>query len=161
MEPEDLLKQTFDTCYLTVSDTAIASVPLVYVTPGFENISGYSRDFCIGRNLRFLWPPEEAINTRFNKSELDGLQQFLKWEDGEDTWFGFLLSVDSKGAPFWSLQNVRKVTLGGKVYVVGIATPARYRQDLLSEIAFSGTADAAGQARPEKDSSKSHPLTKV
>ena len=105
----------------------------------------------------------QAINTLFNKAELDRLQQFLKEDDGEDTWFGFLLSVDSKGAPFWSLQNVRKIKLNGKVYIVGISTQARNRRDLLSEIAYSANAEAAGQVNVLRSfisaADKNQPLT--
>jgi len=149
VEIEDVVggTQKFDTCYMTVSDTAIADNPLVYVSPAFERLSGYGRDFCIGRNDRFLWPPEDAINTLFNQSEIDSMTKFLL-SDGADkgeTWYGFLLNVDSKGAPFWSLQTVRKIALDGKVYIVGISTQARTRQDLLSELAHVATPEAAAQ----------------
>jgi PAS domain-containing protein len=121
VEVEDVVTQKFDTCFMTVSDTTIADSPLVYVSPAFERLSGYGRDFCIGRNVRFMWPTEEAIHTLFNQSEIDSMMKFLP-SDGADEgefWFGFMLNVDSKGAPFWSLQTVRKIMLDGKVFIVG------------------------------------------
>ncbi len=41
-----------------LSDPTLPDTPLVYVSPGFEKMSGYSAAECLGRNCRFLQGPE-------------------------------------------------------------------------------------------------------
>ncbi len=39
---------------ISISDARLPDMPLVYVNPGFEQFSGYSRDDVLGKNCRFL-----------------------------------------------------------------------------------------------------------
>lgn len=42
--------------------------PIVYVSPGFLHLTGYSREECIGKNCRFLQGPEtDKIEVSFSK----------------------------------------------------------------------------------------------
>ena len=51
-----VLTQILDACVngVTLSDPDLPDCPLVYVNRVFEEMSGYGRDECIGRNCRFL-----------------------------------------------------------------------------------------------------------
>lgn len=51
-----VLTQILDACVngVTLSDPDLPDSPLVYVNRVFEEMTGYERDECIGRNCRFL-----------------------------------------------------------------------------------------------------------
>jgi PAS domain S-box-containing protein len=51
-----VLTQILDACVngVTLSDPDLPDSPLVYVNRVFEEMTGYGRDECIGRNCRFL-----------------------------------------------------------------------------------------------------------
>lgn len=51
-----VLTQILDACVngVTLSDPDLPDSPLVYVNSVFEDMTGYARDECIGRNCRFL-----------------------------------------------------------------------------------------------------------
>ena len=51
-----VLTQILDACVngVTLSDPDLPDCPLIYVNRVFEEMSGYGRDECIGRNCRFL-----------------------------------------------------------------------------------------------------------
>lgn len=39
---------------ISIADPELDDMPLVFVNRAFEDLTGYSRDFCIGKNCRFL-----------------------------------------------------------------------------------------------------------
>jgi len=39
---------------VTIADATAEDLPLVYVNPAFEKMTGYSSDEVLGRNCRFL-----------------------------------------------------------------------------------------------------------
>lgn len=55
LNPE-IFKQAIMECHdgVTVADMRLPDAPLVFVNPGFEKLTGYSAEDCLGRNCRFL-----------------------------------------------------------------------------------------------------------
>lgn len=45
---------------ITIADARIPGIPLVYVNPAFENLTGYEAREVLGRNCRFLQGPETS-----------------------------------------------------------------------------------------------------
>ena len=54
--PEGISRETMDFLpfSLVIADAQLPDMPLVYVNRAFERVTGYSREFVIGRNCRFL-----------------------------------------------------------------------------------------------------------
>ncbi|MEM7531805.1 MAG: ATP-binding protein [Chloroflexota bacterium] len=70
-----MLQQTLDlhnramaasSCGITISDMALCDAPLVYVNDAFLQISGYPREFVLGKNCRFLQGEERNQQGRTN-----------------------------------------------------------------------------------------------
>ena len=65
-----------ETIACAVSDPAFHDCPLVFVSKGFEELTGYSADFATGRSCRFLQPKGPDVNDSFNGSERELLRSF-------------------------------------------------------------------------------------
>lgn len=62
--PEDIFSNAMSASSnaLVVCDANTEGLPLVYVNPAFEEITGYSADEVIGRSMRFLQGPETSAD---------------------------------------------------------------------------------------------------
>jgi len=51
-----LMRRVFESVVngVTIADATAEDLPLVYVNPAFEKMTGYSSDEVLGRNCRFL-----------------------------------------------------------------------------------------------------------
>eukprot|EP00599_Poterioochromonas_sp_BG-1_P003618 CAMPEP_0173146356 /NCGR_PEP_ID=MMETSP1105-20130129/8451_1 /TAXON_ID=2985 /ORGANISM="Ochromonas sp., Strain BG-1" /LENGTH=477 /DNA_ID=CAMNT_0014060555 /DNA_START=346 /DNA_END=1779 /DNA_ORIENTATION=+ len=89
--------------------------PIVYVSPGFMKLTGYSREECIGRNCRFL----QGVDT--DTVEVSKMKEALTKEEDFSV---VLLNYHKDGTEFWNrieLQHLRDET--GKVrFIVGVQT---------------------------------------
>jgi diguanylate cyclase (GGDEF)-like protein/PAS domain S-box-containing protein len=73
----DILKLAVMDCRdgITVSDARLPDMPLVFVNPGFERMTGYPAEECVGKNCRFLQGDDReqaaraAINEVFRTNE--------------------------------------------------------------------------------------------
>jgi PAS domain S-box-containing protein len=60
---------------ITVADACLPDLPLIFVNPGFERLTGYSAEECPGKNCRFLQGDDReqdaraALNEAFMKNE--------------------------------------------------------------------------------------------
>jgi PAS domain S-box-containing protein len=61
------------TCSFLVSDLRLPDNPIVYVSPSFEQLTGYSTDEILGRNCRFLQRTEKLIQIHLDKYILEQL----------------------------------------------------------------------------------------
>jgi len=71
--------------------------PLVYVSPGFVELTGYSREECLGRNCRFLQGPET------DKFETGKMREALLAQQDVKL---VLLNYRKDGTPFWNQIEV-------------------------------------------------------
>lgn len=55
-----LLHRSLEACYnaVTIADATDPELPLIYVNPAFERMTGFTRSEVLGRNCRFLQGPE-------------------------------------------------------------------------------------------------------
>ena len=59
-----------------VSDPNADDCPLVYISKGFDDLTGYPADFSCGRSCRFLQPISAVINDAFNLGERKRMREF-------------------------------------------------------------------------------------
>eukprot|EP00929_Paragymnodinium_shiwhaense_P117530 TRINITY_DN8821_c0_g1_i2.p1 TRINITY_DN8821_c0_g1~~TRINITY_DN8821_c0_g1_i2.p1 ORF type:complete len:1814 (+),score=408.53 TRINITY_DN8821_c0_g1_i2:108-5549(+) len=75
---------------------------LVALSPGFEKMTGYSAEFALGRNGRFLQPRLLETKELFNGSEIVRLVDFYEKQKKGPAFF-FLLDERRNGEPQWHL----------------------------------------------------------
>lgn len=91
----------------SVADAAELDCPLIHVSPGFEELTGYTYEFALGRNCRFLQPKDTARNMAYNGPELMRLAEFCR--EGENHILSILLGQRATGEPFWQLLFLKHV----------------------------------------------------
>jgi len=114
---------------ISLADARRPDCPLIYVNRGFEFLTGYSREECIGRNCRFLQGPET------DRSVVGKIRRAA--EQGEDLIVD-LRNYRKNGSAFWnrlSLKPVRNAA-GELTHIIGIQsdiTPMLALQDMVEE----------------------------
>ncbi|CAE7585813.1 pfyP, partial [Symbiodinium pilosum] len=95
---------------LAVADPSGEDYPLVWISQGFEEQTGYQREWVLGRNCRFLQPKDSERNERFNGDQLEKLRQFCR--DARKSrrptltnTFALLLNERRNSSPFWNLSS--------------------------------------------------------
>ncbi|KAJ5210314.1 PAS fold-3 [Penicillium cf. griseofulvum] len=59
-------------CAFVMCDILIEDHPIVYVSEGFERLTGYTKDEIVGRNCRFLQAPDGKITAGAKRTFVDG-----------------------------------------------------------------------------------------
>lgn len=89
------LQQTF-----VVSDATRKDCPILFASPGFFSMTGYSSKEVIGRNCRFLQGPDTDQN------EVAKIREAVKTGN---SFCGRLLNYKKDGTPFWNLLTVSPI----------------------------------------------------
>jgi len=126
----------------TVADPRIDDCPLVYVSRLFESITGYSCQFALGRNCRFLQPNDSACNRTLNGEELSRMRTFCQdAQQGGERFLSLLINEEKagpskeKGRPFFNLLVMEHVELmKGHSYIVGVQTNLEGQDNFLANI---------------------------
>ncbi len=97
-----LLSEALDssTNGIVISDPALPDMPIIYVNPAFERMSGYSREEVIGRNCRFLH------GTDREQPELARLRQALRERTNCNV---FLRNYRKDGTLFYNQLDISPV----------------------------------------------------
>lgn len=95
MEPDFRLMSALSSSQqnFAISDPSLPDNPIVYVSQGFLDLTGYTLDQVLGRNCRFLQGPGT------DQSAVDIIRKGVR--DGVDTSV-CLLNYKSDGTPFWN-----------------------------------------------------------
>lgn len=132
-DPEKLLSAA--AC--AVSDPEKLDCPLVFVSKRFEELSGYPRSYCLGRNCRFLQPNNRAENDAANLTDRKRIQQFVQglMPQGQVLW-GILLNESYEGRKFWNLIRMEFVYVGDerKPYVFAVQCEFKSEPKDLQEV---------------------------
>mmetsp|Transcript_72793 Transcript_72793/g.236447 ORF Transcript_72793/g.236447 Transcript_72793/m.236447 type:complete len:1814 (-) Transcript_72793:37-5478(-) len=91
----------------TLADPKQLDCPLVYMSSGFEDLTGYWRAQGLGRNCRFVQPKDGQRNTMYNGPEFGKISDFCKQDEGE--LLTFLLAERSTGQTIWQLLFLKHV----------------------------------------------------
>jgi PAS domain S-box-containing protein len=120
---------------VAIADANAPDLPLIYVNPAFESMTGYSAQEVVGRNCRFLQGPLHA------QSELDVLREALR----NQTDCNVILSNQRKdGSLFWNHLFVSPVRddRGHVTHYVGVLNDLTERRQVEAELAFAANHDA-------------------
>jgi diguanylate cyclase (GGDEF)-like protein/PAS domain S-box-containing protein len=120
---------------VVIADAIAPDLPIIYVNPAFESMTGYSAQETIGRNCRFLQGPLRQ------QPELEVLRQALR----NQTDCNVILSNQRKdGSAFWNHLFLSPVRDGeGRVtHFVGVQNDLTERRQVEAELAFAANHDA-------------------
>ena len=98
---------------ICITDPRQNDNPIIYVNKGFEKLTGYDREDCVGKNCRFLQGEDQA------QEGVDQLRQAIK--NGEDT--GVILRNYKKdGSLFWNELYLSPIysQAGELIYFMGV-----------------------------------------
>ncbi len=98
---------------ISLVDARRPDQPIIYVNRGFEHLTGYTREECVGRNCRFLQGPDT------DRAVVDRIRHAV--HNGEDL-IADLLNYRKDGSTFWnrlSLKPVRNAA-GDLTHIIGI-----------------------------------------
>ena len=117
---------------LTLADVRRPDAPLVYVNQGFEQMTGYPRDYAVGRNCRFLQGPDTSRETIAEmRDAIRDSRVFL----------ADILNYKKDGTPFWNRLSLTPVldAAGETTHYIGIQsdiTALLSLQERLHEVAL-------------------------
>jgi diguanylate cyclase (GGDEF)-like protein/PAS domain S-box-containing protein len=119
---------------ISISDVTDPEMPLIYVNPAFEKLTGYSLNEVSGKNCRFLQAGEHA------QPGLEPLRQAIHERRDVKT---VLKNFRKDGTPFWNelfLSPIRDRT-GNVTHYVGIQNDVTERVELEARIAHMAQHD--------------------
>lgn len=107
---------------ISMADAGKPDMPLIYVNPAFEYITGYSRDEVIGRNCRFLQGKED------DQSGLEEIRAALREGRAGES---LLHNYRKDGTPFWNDLRIAPVhdELGRLTHFIGISDDVTERRE--------------------------------
>lgn len=104
-----------------IADPSSADCPLVFVSAGFESMTGYSFEQVVGRSCRFLQPRNSVLNDAFNMGERKALREFCSAAQPVGmASVNLLLNERHNGRRFWNLLRMRHVKVEGQVFIVAV-----------------------------------------
>ncbi len=119
-----LLERAVEASFSSISmaDANKPDMPLIYVNPAFERITGYSRDEALGRNCRFLHGQEKA------QPGLDEIRAVLR--EGR-TGEALVRNYRNDGTPFWNDLRIAPVhdEQGRITHFIGISDDVTERRE--------------------------------
>lgn len=108
-----------------VSNPLAKDCPLVFLSRGFEEMTGYRNDVGLGRNCRFLQPTPAMLNHRINGDEISRMRAFCTQEirpGMERSIINIILNQRKSGERFWNLLHMQFVEVQGRPYILGVQT---------------------------------------
>ncbi|WP_303290080.1 EAL domain-containing protein [Marinobacter sp. SS5-14b] len=122
---------------IVVADAVAQDMPLVYVNPTFERITGYSKDEALGRNCRFLQGDDFDLT---NEQALGQIRKGIA--NGEDVSV-VLRNYRKDGTPFWNdlyLSPIRNDN-NETSHFVGVLNDISERKSIENQLAYNSSHD--------------------
>lgn len=126
---------------IVIADAQRPDMPLVYVNPTFERITGFSPEESVGRNCRFLQGYSDDPN---NEQALSEIRKALA-TGGETS--VVLRNFRKDGTPFWNdlyLSPIRNDE-GEVTHFVGVQNDISERKDVENQLAYNASHDVLTQ----------------
>ena len=144
---------------MVISDATRPNNPIVYVNPGFEQLTGYSKEEVAGKNCRFLQGPDTDPAT------VSSIRDAVKKGEAIRT---ALLNYRKNGEPFWNELIITPVRneQGDLLNFVGVQLDMTRHQEAEQKLALArDVAEAANAAKSSFVANMSHeirtPLTTI
>ncbi|MDF3071222.1 MAG: Blue-light-activated protein [Polyangiaceae bacterium] len=123
---------------IVITDPHAPGNPIIYASPSFTQLTGYSTAECVGRNCRFLQGAEtdKAEVARIRAAVAEGRECTTE-----------LLNYRKDGTPFWNSLAISPVldSDGQLLHFVGIQTDVTERRELASQLRQAQKMEAIGQ----------------
>jgi hypothetical protein len=104
-----------------VSDPGVKDCPLVFVSSGFENATGYAAEFATGRSCRFLQPTSRVINDALNLKDRQLMRDFCdKPLPTGTSLVNLLINEHFNGRRYWNLLKMEHIYVDGKCYIFAV-----------------------------------------
>lgn len=108
---------------MAVSDPNAEDCPLVFVSSGFEDLTGYPSKFVTGRSCRFLQPTSKVLNDGINLNDRKLMRHFsTEIQPVGSMIVNLLLNERQTGERFWNLLRMQYVSVDGKEYIFAVQT---------------------------------------
>lgn len=122
---------------IIITDPNRSDNPIIYVSPGFENLTGYSSDEVLGRNCRFLQGKDTNPETT---AIIRKALQSANTCDVE------LLNYRKDGKAFWNHLTISPVTdnFGRLTHFIGVQTDVTQQHNLETQLRQSQKMRAIG-----------------
>lgn len=123
---------------ILITDAKAGGDPIIYVSPAFEEMTGYSKDELIGRNCRLL----QGEGT--DPAAIDVIRQAI--HAGRDCEVE-LLNYRKDGEPFWNRLSLSPVhdDSGELTHFVGVQTDVTERRAIEEQVIKSQRLEAIGK----------------
>ncbi|HEX4613360.1 MAG TPA: PAS domain S-box protein [Urbifossiella sp.] len=122
---------------ILITDPTRPDDPIIYVTPGFERLTGHAAAEVIGRNCRFLQGPDTDPTATAALRDAVAAGRAYSVE---------LLNYRKDGTPFWNALSVTPVRDGDRVtHFVGVQTDVTDRRRLEDQLRQAQKMEAVGQ----------------
>lgn len=126
---------------IVVTDAQADDMPIVYVNPSFENITGYSSAEVLGQNCRILQGDD------FDLSNEQALAQIRRAVNHGDEVSVVLRNYRKDGSPFWNdlyLAPIRN-NRGEITHYVGVQNDISERKSIENQLAYNSSHDVLTQ----------------
>ena len=112
---------------ILIADANAPGMPIVYASPGFERLTGYSTVETVGRNCRFLQGPKTDAQTAREIRSRVHAGQGCEVE---------ILNYRKDGSSFWNALSITPVhdERGHLTHFVGVQTDITERKDLEEQV---------------------------
>lgn len=122
---------------IIITDPNRSDNPIVYVSPGFERLTGYSSNEVIGRNCRFLQGRETSP---------ESTATIRKALQSANTCDVEILNYCKDGRPFWNHLNISPVTdsAGRLTHFIAVQTDVTRQRNLENQLRQSQKMRAIG-----------------
>eukprot|EP00931_Biecheleriopsis_adriatica_P055694 TRINITY_DN3298_c0_g1_i2.p1 TRINITY_DN3298_c0_g1~~TRINITY_DN3298_c0_g1_i2.p1 ORF type:complete len:691 (+),score=121.68 TRINITY_DN3298_c0_g1_i2:100-2172(+) len=118
-----------------VADPQLPDCPLIYISNQFEELTGYYREWVLGRNCRFLQPKVKEMNMYYNKEECMAMREFCTGvKDVGSRIVTLLLNESATDMPFWNLLLMEHIEIEGRPYILGVQTNLEHELQILTEL---------------------------
>lgn len=124
---------------LWVADAEETGCPLVYVSTGFEEFSGYEREFVIGRRCQCLELTDQVLNEILNGEEQRRVDDFCGNRVGGNVLVALMSYEKLEEERQWCFVRMEKLTVKGHLYVFAVY----HRVDLPLDLLLFGEGQAA------------------
>jgi PAS domain S-box-containing protein len=123
---------------IVIVDPTLPDRPIVFASPGFEQLTGYEAAEVLGRNCRFLQGPET------DPAAVAAIRRVVAEGRGCTT---ELLNYRKDGTPFWNELTISPVRApdGGLTHLVGVQTDVTERHRLEEHFRQAQKMEAVGQ----------------
>ncbi len=123
---------------IVITDPTQPDNPIIYVSPGFERLSGYSAAEVVGRNCRFM------LGKDTDKAESRRLGDAIR---AGDAYTGEILNCRKDGTTFWNALSIDPVRdAGGRLtQFIGIETDISARRSLEEQFRQAQKMEAVGR----------------